>query len=200
MQRLLDLNPERLDKWKMAGNVNGKTAALLTEAAYGSHCKSGGEPSSDGPIKTLFSTDLQITFTSQVEGLRSLRLLAADVRGPNLVRSVLDVPGKEDAVPAESMPPFDSGAPRYVKNNVIPRDIKTPTVEEYVRHYARTMFARAVNSACTHLHGIAPLHERPLTGRPRTYVPRELLPSLPTGPNAGGNRDNQGDEEKAPTE
>lgn len=40
------------------------------------------------------------------------------------------------------------GAPRYIRNDVIHRDNKTPTVEDYMRRLARAMFARADRSAC----------------------------------------------------
>ncbi|XP_064072749.1 uncharacterized protein LOC135193589 [Vanessa tameamea] len=80
------------------------------------------------------------------------------------------------------------GAPRYVGNDVIHKDTRTPTVEEFVHHVAR-MFARADNSACRHLHGIAPLHARPPDGRPQ---PRELLLSPTTCPDAGFDEDGLG--------
>ncbi|CAH2085256.1 unnamed protein product [Euphydryas editha] len=75
------------------------------------------------------------------------------------------------------------GAPRYVRNDVLHRDTRTPTVEEYVRKLARAMFARADNGACIHLHGIAPLHARPPESRP---LPRELLLTPQRNPNYDG--------------
>ncbi|CAH2089908.1 unnamed protein product [Euphydryas editha] len=73
---------------------------------------------------------------------------------------------------------------------VSPSYLNLITVEEFVRHLARTMFARADKDANTHLHGIAPLHARPPEGRPLT---RELLLSPQPSPNAG----NSGDEDYA---
>ncbi|KAL0810395.1 hypothetical protein ABMA28_010540 [Loxostege sticticalis] len=67
-----------------------------------------------------------------------------------------------------------TGAGRYVRNDVIARDLRIPSVEEFVVGLARRMFDRADHGPHRHLHNIAPLHTRPpdATGRP---LPRDLL-------------------------
>ncbi|KAJ0173910.1 hypothetical protein K1T71_010056 [Dendrolimus kikuchii] len=75
-----------------------------------------------------------------------------------------------------------TGAGRYVRNDVIARDVGIPSVEEFVAKMARRMFDRADNGGHTSLHGIAPLHARP-PDHQRTWLPtpRDLIRS----PNQG---------------
>ncbi|KAG7294806.1 hypothetical protein JYU34_022823 [Plutella xylostella] len=64
------------------------------------------------------------------------------------------------------------GAGRYVRNDVIARDLKIESLEEFVVRLARRMYDRADNGPHEHLHDIAPTYDRPDNGRP---YPRELL-------------------------
>ncbi|XP_052755883.1 uncharacterized protein LOC128201819 [Galleria mellonella] len=64
-------------------------------------------------------------------------------------------------------------AGRYVRNDVIARDLAVPSVEEFVRRLARTMFSRADASHHPHLRDLAPLHARPPDAT--RALPRDLL-------------------------
>ncbi|CAH2090945.1 unnamed protein product [Euphydryas editha] len=171
MQRLLDL----FDKWRMAVNV-GKTAALLTgnhrplrrltlrgqdirveelskvplqpEATHDSNRQQGGSSCSGGldealrrlPMKTklmIYGAYIRLRLTYVAPAWYALcstyharRLQIQQNRCLQMIVEAL----------------------RYVRDDVVHRDTRTPTVEEYVRHLARTIFARADKGACVHLH------------------------------------------------
>ncbi|CAH2094959.1 unnamed protein product [Euphydryas editha] len=221
MQRLLDLLPEWLDRWRMAVNV-GKTAALLTGGArplrqltlrgqdvewktsvryLGCHFDRRLRmiPTVDQMVHQAAAarSKLHSLLTSRLPLRLKLKIYGAYVRS-RLTYAAPAWYALCSANQAQRMQIQQNrclrlivGAPRYVKNDVIHKDTKMPTVEEYVRRLARTMFARADNSACTQLHGIAPLHARPPEGRP---LPRELLLST-SGPNTDID-DNENQEEE----
>ncbi|CAH2106405.1 unnamed protein product [Euphydryas editha] len=221
MQRLLDLLPEWLDRWRMAVNV-GKTAALLTGGArplrqltlrgqdvewktsvryLGCHFdrKLRMIPTVDQMVHQAAAarSKLHSLLTSRLPLRLKLKIYGAYVRSrltyaaPAWYALCSANQARRMQIQQNRCLRLIVGAPRYVKNDVIHRDTKTPTVEEYVRRLARTLFARADNSACTHLHGIAPLHARPPDGRP---LPRELLLST-SGPNTDID-DNENQEEE----
>lgn len=62
-------------------------------------------------------------------------------------------------------------APRFVRNEVIRRDFKVETLDEFVSKLSTRMFTRADRSDFEHLRGLAPYHARPPDHRP---YPREL--------------------------
>ncbi|KAJ2937340.1 hypothetical protein O0L34_g19223 [Tuta absoluta] len=62
-------------------------------------------------------------------------------------------------------------APRFVRNEVIRRDLKVETLDEFVSKLSTGMFARADRSDFEHLRNLAPYHARPPDWKP---YPREL--------------------------
>ncbi|GBP43749.1 hypothetical protein EVAR_29731_1 [Eumeta japonica] len=71
------------------------------------------------------------------------------------------------------------GAWRYVLNDVIARDLRIETVEEFNQHLARQMYDFVDQGPHESLRNIAPMPERSLSGQP---FPRELIKSpLPKG-------------------
>ncbi|XP_059052818.1 uncharacterized protein LOC131847292 [Achroia grisella] len=54
-----------------------------------------------------------------------------------------------------------TNAGRYVRNDVIARDLKVPSVEQFVVRLTRAMFSRADIGREAHLRDLAPLHARP---------------------------------------
>lgn len=64
------------------------------------------------------------------------------------------------------------GAPRYVRNATIARDLRMESIDEFVARLAKGMFDRADGSQHPHLQNIAPWHSRPPD---RLRYPRELL-------------------------
>lgn len=73
-------------------------------------------------------------------------------------------------------------AGRYVRNDVIARDLKTESIKEFVVRCTERMFDRADNGPHPHLRGFAPLHSRPPDGKP---LPRELIGAAPPVRQAG---------------
>ncbi|XP_047527770.1 uncharacterized protein LOC125064655 [Vanessa atalanta] len=65
-----------------------------------------------------------------------------------------------------------TGAPRYVRNAVIARDLHIESLDDYVRRLSTSMFARADGAPSQHLRGIAPYHRRPPDPR---GLPRDLI-------------------------
>ncbi|XP_045504512.1 uncharacterized protein LOC123701161 [Colias croceus] len=65
-----------------------------------------------------------------------------------------------------------SGAPRFVRNQVISRDLRMESLDDFVRRLSSSMFARADGARSQHLHGIAPYHRRPpdIRGLPRDLI------------------------------
>ncbi|XP_052751628.1 uncharacterized protein LOC128200872 [Galleria mellonella] len=66
-----------------------------------------------------------------------------------------------------------AGAGRYVRNDVIARVFAVPTMEEFVRQLASTIFSRADNGCHQHLRDLASLHAR--SPDAIGALPRDLL-------------------------
>ncbi|XP_059057836.1 uncharacterized protein LOC131851364 [Achroia grisella] len=66
-----------------------------------------------------------------------------------------------------------TNAGRYVRNDVIARDLKVESVEQFVVRLTRAMFSRADSGRETHLRDLAPLHARPPDAT--RALPRDLL-------------------------
>nr|XP_026497515.1 uncharacterized protein LOC113401701 [Vanessa tameamea] len=202
-----DLLPEWLDKWRMAVNV-GKTSALLvgarspmrqltlrgqdvewqTSVCYlGCHIDRSLQmvPIVNRAVNQAAAarSKLHTLFTSRVPLKTKLRINGAYVRS----RLTYAAPTWFALCSASQRRRIQIQQNRCLRLIVgAPKDTRTPAVEEFVRHLTRTMFARADNSACRHLHGTVPLHARPPDGRPQ---PRELLLSPTTSPDAGIDED-----------
>ncbi|KAJ2937413.1 hypothetical protein O0L34_g19102 [Tuta absoluta] len=207
MQRVLDLLPVWLDKWRMAVNV-GKTAAILT-----------GQQRILPPPLSLRGQ--QVNWTSSVKYLgchidRALRMVPMVTHVTNqakgarallrpVLKSRLPLRTKLKMYKTYIRPRLTYAAPawyaltsrtqrkklqivqnlslrmvvdagRYVRNDVIARDLRISSVEEFVRSLARRMYDRADNGPHAHLQNIAPHHARPPDER-RRAVPRDLLRS-----------------------
>ncbi|CAH2207469.1 jg11622, partial [Pararge aegeria aegeria] len=65
-----------------------------------------------------------------------------------------------------------SRAPRFVRNQVIARDLCMESLDEFIHRLSASMFARADGARTQHLRGIAPYHRRPPDAR---GLPRDLL-------------------------
>ncbi|KAL4711210.1 hypothetical protein ACJJTC_019051 [Scirpophaga incertulas] len=65
-------------------------------------------------------------------------------------------------------------APRYVRNDVLRRDLRCPSLLEYTKMLARKMYERAAKSQHPLIQNIAPQHTRPPEGRIRR-LPRDLI-------------------------
>ncbi|KAL4708217.1 hypothetical protein ACJJTC_016876 [Scirpophaga incertulas] len=65
-------------------------------------------------------------------------------------------------------------APRYVRNDVIRRDLRIQTIAEFAKTLAANMFGRAAKSSHPAIKDIAPQHTRPPDGR-KLSLPRDLL-------------------------
>ena len=207
MQKLLDLLPEWLDKWRMAVNV-GKTAALLTGLQRILPPKlqlRGQDVEWNSSVRYLgCHIDRSLRMVPQVDHLvrqaKAARAMLRPVLASRLplrarlriyktyVRSRLTYAAPAwyalcSATQRRRLQVQQNialrvivGAGRYVRNDVIARDVQMPSVEEFVVQLARRMFDRADNGPHEHLQNIAPLHARPPEGRP---LPRELLRSPP---------------------
>lgn len=66
-----------------------------------------------------------------------------------------------------------TAAPRYVRNDVIQRDLRVESLDDFIVRLATDMFARADASSLPHIRDMAPLHARPPDGR---AYQRDLLP------------------------
>ncbi|XP_045776082.1 uncharacterized protein LOC123874637 [Maniola jurtina] len=64
-----------------------------------------------------------------------------------------------------------AGAPRFVRNAVISRDLRMESLDDHVRRLSTSMFARADGAQAQHLRGIAPYHRRPPD---KLGLPRDL--------------------------
>ncbi|GBP70782.1 hypothetical protein EVAR_52908_1 [Eumeta japonica] len=64
----------------------------------------------------------------------------------------------------------------YVKNDVITRDLKVETLEEFVKMLARRAFNRADVGSYTSLHNLAPHYDRPTKGY---QLPQDLVSKSP---------------------
>ncbi|GBP15116.1 hypothetical protein EVAR_11418_1 [Eumeta japonica] len=69
-----------------------------------------------------------------------------------------------------------AGAGWYVKNDVIARDLRVETIEEFVRMLARRTFNRADARPYPSLHNLAPHYDRPTKGY---QLPQDLVSKSP---------------------
>ncbi|GBP30484.1 hypothetical protein EVAR_20937_1 [Eumeta japonica] len=69
-----------------------------------------------------------------------------------------------------------AGAVWYVKNDVIARDLRVETIEEFVTMLARRTFNRADAGPYPSLHNLAPHYDRPTKGY---QLPRDLVSKSP---------------------
>lgn len=202
MQRLLDLLPPWLDKWRTAVNVGKTTALLTTRSRRPTPLQLRGRDIEwQSTVKYLgCNIDCSLRMVPMVQHCinraKAARAMLRPVLSSSLplraklrvykayVRSRLTY-----AAPAwyallsktqkARLQRFQNislrvitGAGRYVRNTTIMRDTRMPTVEKFVARLARRMYDCADNSRHAHLHDIAPHHARPPEGRP---LPRELL-------------------------
>lgn len=65
-------------------------------------------------------------------------------------------------------------ASRYVRNDVIQRDLGIESVESFIEHLAQKLYAKAALSDHHEIRNIAPWHARPPDRRP---LPRDVLPA-----------------------
>ncbi|XP_075990226.1 uncharacterized protein LOC142985867 [Anticarsia gemmatalis] len=81
-----------------------------------------------------------------------------------------------------------AGAPRYVRNTTIQRDLRVESLDDFVRRLAASMFARADASNLAHIRDIAPWHARPpdLKRLPRDLLATTQAEDVPPRPEAGG--------------
>ncbi|KAJ0169872.1 hypothetical protein K1T71_014478 [Dendrolimus kikuchii] len=208
MQRMLDLLPAWLDKWRMAVNV-GKTAALLV--ARRRHSAEilqlrGQEIEWKTSVKYLgVHIDRSLSMAPQgehaINQTRTVRALLRPVLSSKLplrtkigvyktyLRSRLTYAApawyalcsattKKQMQIQQNIALLCTGAGRFVRNDVIARDLGVDSVGDFVAMSARRMFDCADNSSHTHLHGIASLHARPpdheIRG-PLKLTPRDLI-------------------------
>lgn len=208
IQRVLDILPEWLDKWRMAVNV-GKTAALLTGSQHRATRPRplqlrGQDVKWEKTVKYLgVLIDTKLSMRSQtthaVHQAKAARALLGPVLRSKLplrtkvgiyktyirTRLTYAAPAWYALCPASQKKRLQvvqnvtlrmiSGAGRYVRNDVIGRDLKTETVGEFVVRLSRGMFDRADNSPHPHLNNIAPHHARPPDVRNWRALPRDLL-------------------------
>lgn len=67
------------------------------------------------------------------------------------------------------------GAPRYVRNSTIARDLRVESIRDFVERLTENIFSRTDASSWPHLKGIAPLHARPPDSKP---YQREMLKQM----------------------
>ncbi|XP_075989001.1 uncharacterized protein LOC142984977 [Anticarsia gemmatalis] len=70
------------------------------------------------------------------------------------------------------------GAPRFVRNDTIARDLRMESLDDHVRRLSTNLFERTERSEHRLIHGIAPYHRRPPD---RLALPRDLI-AANTGP------------------
>ncbi|KAJ0175982.1 hypothetical protein K1T71_008156 [Dendrolimus kikuchii] len=208
MQRMMDILPAWLDKWRMAVNV-GKTAALLVARRRimpEPLQLRGQEIEWKTSVKYLgVHIDRSLSMGPQVDHAvnqtRAARALLRPVISSSLpLRTKIGVyktylrsrltyaaPAWYALCSATNKKLLQSqqnialrmctGAGRFVRNDVIARDLSIPSVEDFVAMSARRMFDRADNGRHTHLHGIAPLHARPPDHETPRWLPtpRDLI-------------------------
>ncbi|GBP86291.1 Probable RNA-directed DNA polymerase from transposon X-element [Eumeta japonica] len=69
-----------------------------------------------------------------------------------------------------------TGAGWYVKNDIIARDLRVQTIEEFVRLHARRLFDCEDEGSILSLYNLAPQYEKPPGGY---QLPRDLMSSKP---------------------
>lgn len=204
MQRVLDLLPEWLSKWRLSVNVS-KTQAIVIGA-----CRL------PPPLKllgadvrwALTAKYLGVTIDSRLTMRSHVRQVAAKSRTTSaLLRPVLSSrlplraklgiyktyirPIITYATPAWLALTSETNrktlrvqqnlalrritdAPRFVRNDVIQRDLQIESLEEFSIRLASNMYARASTSNLAHIKDIAPWHARPPDAR---RLPRDLIPN-----------------------
>ncbi|KAL0894549.1 hypothetical protein ABMA27_013121 [Loxostege sticticalis] len=204
LQRVLDLLPEWLDKWRMAVNV-GKTVALLIgrrvavpplrlcgqEIEWKTHVTYLGcridrslrmVPQADHAINMAKAARavLRPVLTSRLPLRTKLAVYKTYIRS----RLTYAMPAWYGLCSQHTRQRIQvqqnislrvlTGAGRYVRNDVIARDVKMQSIEDFVVHTARRMYDKADHGPLSHLCNIAPLHARP-PDRSGRALPRELL-------------------------
>ncbi|GBP67644.1 RNA-directed DNA polymerase from mobile element jockey [Eumeta japonica] len=203
LQRVLDLLPDWLDRWRVAVNVT-KTAALLTGKQRAMPTKlrlRGHEVEWQTRVRYLgVQIDRSMRMAAQVDHvihqsraarsmlrpvLRSHLLLRAKValyKGYIRSRLTYAAPAwyalcsssqRRGSKPTEHHPTDDRSG-RYVLNDVIARDLCIETVEEFIQRIARRMFDIADQG----LRNIAPMQRSRRAADP----PRELTRTPPPKP------------------
>lgn len=208
VQKVLDLLPNWLDKWRMAVNV-GKTAALLVGP---------GRKRPPPPLK-LRGMDVKWENSVKYLGVHIDRLLSMNIHVDNTTRtakaanallwpvlySKLPLRTKVGVYKTYVRTRLTYAAPawyalcsrrnksrletvqnsslrtctragRYVRNDLIRKDIGIETVEEFVVRMARRMYDSADNGPHVHLQNLAPLHTRPPDRRRSRALPRSIIP------------------------
>ncbi|GBP16265.1 hypothetical protein EVAR_93633_1 [Eumeta japonica] len=63
-------------------------------------------------------------------------------------------------------------ASRYIKNNVIPRELRVQTIEDFIQTQTRRLFNCVDEGPTSSLHNLVPQYERPLGGH---QLPQDLI-------------------------
>lgn len=204
LQRVLDLLPEWLDKWRMAVNVGKTVALLIGRRTAVSPLRLRGQEIEWKPHITYLGCriDRSLRMVPQADHAINMAKAARAVLRPVLtsrlplrtklsiyktyIRSRLTyaMPAWYGLCTQHTRQRIQvqqnislrvlTGAGRYVRNDVIAKDVKMQSIGEFVAHTARRMYDRADNGPHAHLCDIAPLHARPPDGSGRA-LPRELL-------------------------
>lgn len=203
MQRMLDLLPSWLDKWRMTVNVDKTVAILFSQkramprplqlnnkpiewkksAKYlGCHLDRGlrMHKQVDHCIKQARSARamLRPVMASRLPINTKLRIYKTFIRSrityaaPAWYVSAARSQRKRLQAQQNIALRVIARAARYVRNDVLARDLGMQSLEKFITKTARRMYDRADNGPYDHLRGFAPLHARPPDGRP---LPRELL-------------------------
>lgn len=216
LQRLLDILPLWLDKWRIAVNV-GKTAALFVSTQrkppYALHLR-GQVIYWKSHIRYLgVDIDRSLKMIPQVNrALQQARIARAQLRPVLTSRLPLRTKVRVYKTYIRSRLTYAApawyallsnysktrlqvlqnvslrictGAGRYVRNDVIARDVQIRSIEEFVEMAARRMYDKADNGPHPHLNDLAPLHARPPeTDRLFRAFPRDILGTadLPQSP------------------
>ncbi|GBP62578.1 RNA-directed DNA polymerase from mobile element jockey [Eumeta japonica] len=207
IQRVLDLSPEWLDKWRVAVNVT-KTATILTGQQRTMPLKlrlRGQDVEWQTKVRYLgVQIDCSMRMAAQVEQVihqsRAARSMLRPVLRSHLplraklalhkgyIRSRLTYAApawyalcstsQKKRIQAQQSIALRMivGTGRYVLNDVIARDLRIETVEEFIRRIARRMFDFADQGPHEFLRNIAPTHERSPSGRP---LSREITKTPP---------------------
>ncbi|GBP78552.1 RNA-directed DNA polymerase from mobile element jockey [Eumeta japonica] len=164
IQRVLDLLPEWLDKWRVAVNVT-KTAAILTgqqramppKLRPGDRMLNGRQRAARSMLRPVLRSHLPLRAKLALyKGYIRSRLTYA---APAWY--VLCSISQRKRIQAQQSIALRMivGAGRYVLNDVIARDLRIETVEELIRRIARRMFDFADQGPHEFLRNIAPTHE-----------------------------------------
>ncbi|KAJ8724200.1 hypothetical protein PYW07_008180 [Mythimna separata] len=209
VQRVLDLLPEWLSKWRLSVNV-GKTQALLVGSARHPPPLQllGADIAWSPQVRYLGVTiDRRLSMRSHVRQVTAKSRVARALLRPVLssrlpLRAKLGVyktyirPLITYAAPAWLALTSETSktrlraqqnltlrtivdAPSLVRNAVIERDLRMESLDKFCARLASNMFARADASAWPHVKQIAPWHARPPDAK---RFPRDLLPDVANPP------------------